>query len=61
MRYFLIELTAGRISMTDSEQDASQWLRIADTVVIDAVLCDRITPGDRDPIPSLNRIYTGES
>lgn len=61
MRYFLIELTAGRISMTDSEQDASQWLRIADTVVIDAVLCDRITPGDRDPILSLNRIYTGET
>lgn len=60
MRYFLIELTSGRIDMTDSEHDAMQWLRIADTVVIDAVLCDRITPGDRDPIPSLYRISTEE-
>lgn len=61
MRYFLIDMSAGRISMTDTEHDAMQWLRIADTVVIDALLCDRITPGERDPILSLYRISTEES
>ena len=46
--------------MTDSEHDAMQALRIAETVVIDAELCDRVTLGDRDAIPALYAISTGE-
>lgn len=58
MRFFIIDMASGAISMTDSEHSAMQSLRIAETVVIDAELCDRITLGDRDAIPQLWAIST---